>query len=102
MNAKNRFCRMLRIVARLRRTARTIPFRSPLTKVTPALSIATSVPVPIAMPTCAIARHRDEAALRLQLLDDESFLLGQHFRLDAVYAQLARYRLGRGAVVAGQ
>ena len=60
--------------------ARTMPRRSPFTSVTPALSIATSVPVPIAMPTSAcasagrvvdaVARHRDDAALRLQPLDD--------------------------------
>ena len=40
-------------VARLKRRARTMPLRSPLTSVTPALSIATSVPVPIAIPTSA-------------------------------------------------
>ena len=33
-----------------------MPRRSPLTSVTPALSIATSVPVPMAMPTSAAAR----------------------------------------------
>jgi hypothetical protein len=33
--------------------ARTIPRKSPCTSVMPALSIATSVPVPIAMPTSA-------------------------------------------------
>src|SRR5918996_6167792 len=47
---------MLRMVARLKRRARTMPRKSPLTKVTPALSIATSVPVPMAMPTWACAR----------------------------------------------
>src|SRR6516165_2802116 len=36
---------MLDMVAAERRRARTIPVRSPLTRVTPALSIATSVPV---------------------------------------------------------
>jgi penicillin V acylase-like amidase (Ntn superfamily) len=50
MNAKNRFWRMFFMVERLSRRARTIPRRSPLTSVTPALSIATSVPVPIAIP----------------------------------------------------
>src|SRR5688572_31616519 len=53
--AKNRFCRIFLIVARLRRLARTMPRRSPLTSVTAALSIATSVPLPIAMPTSAFA-----------------------------------------------
>ena len=47
---------MLRMVARLKAMAFTRPVRSPLTRVTPALSIATSVPVPIAMPTSAAAR----------------------------------------------
>src|SRR5579863_8684304 len=49
---------MLRIVARLSARARAMPARSPLTNVTPALSIATSVPVPIATPTSASARHK--------------------------------------------
>src|SRR5712691_6757834 len=55
MKAKNRFWRMLRIVAAESRRARTMPVRSPLSSVTPALSMATSVPVPIAMPTSAAA-----------------------------------------------
>ena len=46
---------MLRIIARLSRIAFSIPRKSPFTKVIPALSIATSVPVPIAMPTSAAA-----------------------------------------------
>jgi len=46
---------MFRIVARLSRRARTMPRKSPLTSVTPALSIATSVPVPMAIPTWACA-----------------------------------------------
>src|SRR6476619_5025467 len=49
---------MLSIVARLSLRARTMPRRSPLTSVTPALSMATSVPVPIAIPTWAWARLR--------------------------------------------
>jgi hypothetical protein len=44
---------MLRMVARLSWRARTMPRRSPFTRVMPALSIATSVPLPIAIPTCA-------------------------------------------------
>ncbi|OPY59774.1 MAG: hypothetical protein A4E57_04667 [Syntrophorhabdaceae bacterium PtaU1.Bin034] len=47
---------MFRMVALLKARARAIPRRSPLTRVTPALSMATSVPVPMAMPTCAWAR----------------------------------------------
>jgi hypothetical protein len=46
---------MLRIVASESRRARTIPVRSPLIRVTPALSMATSVPDPIAMPMSAAA-----------------------------------------------
>ena len=53
MKAKKRFCRMLPSVARLRRMALEIPRRSPLTSVIPALCMATSVPVPMAMPTSA-------------------------------------------------
>lgn len=47
---------MFFIVARLIFFAFTIPFKSPLTKVISALSIATSVPVPIAIPTLACAK----------------------------------------------
>lgn len=56
IKAENRFCRMLLMVARLRRTTLTMPFKSLLTRVTPALSMATSVPDPMAMPTRARAR----------------------------------------------
>src|SRR6202049_5364154 len=52
-NAKNRFWRILRMVALLSTRARTMPLRSPLTSVIDALSIAMSVPVPMAMPTWA-------------------------------------------------
>ena len=54
-NAKNRFCRMLRIVIVESARAFAMPRRSPFTRVMPALSMATSVPVPIAMPTSARA-----------------------------------------------
>ena len=50
---------MLRSVARERRRARTMPERSPRTSVTPALSIATSVPVPMAMPTFDAMTYHD-------------------------------------------
>ena len=46
---------MLRMVATDNRRARTRPVRSPVNSVTPALSIATSVPPPMAMPTSAAA-----------------------------------------------
>ena len=46
---------MLRTGAADRERATAIPRRSPLTRVTCALFIATSVPVPMAMPTSALA-----------------------------------------------
>ena len=46
---------MLRTVASDSARARRMPRRSPLTKVTCALDMATSVPVPMAMPTSALA-----------------------------------------------
>src|SRR5258708_6187166 len=57
---------MFRMVARESLIARAMPRRSPFTRVTPALSIAMSVPVPMAMPTSAWARvgaRRDAAHL---------------------------------------
>src|SRR5690606_1180943 len=54
-NAKPRFWRMLRTVsAEIRRAVPMRP-RSPFTRVTWALDMATSVPVPMAMPTSAAA-----------------------------------------------
>src|SRR3546814_16569309 len=50
-----RFWGILAIVASLSRRARKIPLRSRLSSVTPALSIATSVPEPIAIPTSTAA-----------------------------------------------
>ena len=98
---------MLRIVARLSRRARTIPCKSPLIKVTPALYIAASVPVPIAMPTCAWASLLpspacDETALILQFLHGRSLLIRQHLGHDLVDAELACDGLRRGAAVPGQ
>ncbi|MGC3972943.1 MAG: hypothetical protein QM771_00975 [Nitrospira sp.] len=56
------------------------PRKSPFTSVTPAFSIATSVPVPMAIPTSAWARagsivdaipgHRHDLTFLLKLLDD--------------------------------
>ena len=48
---------MFLMVARLNFRAFTMPERSPFTRVTPALSMATSVPVPMAIPTWAWARR---------------------------------------------
>ncbi len=74
--------------------------RSPLTRVTPALSMATSVPVPMAMPTSAAARagaslmpspaiatRRPSA---LQLGDHGGLALRRDARLDLVDARAAR------------
>jgi hypothetical protein len=49
---------MLRMVERLRTTAVTTPRSSPEISVTSAASMATSVPVPIAMPTSAWGERR--------------------------------------------
>src|SRR4249919_3207589 len=100
MKAKNRFCLMFDIVARLSRRARTMPRRSPLTSVTPALSIATSVPVPIAMPTWAFASHGDKAPLVLQPLDHRGFLIRQHLGQHFVDPKLRHDGFGRDAAVA--
>ncbi len=112
MKAKNRFWRMLRIVAGESRRAATTPWRSPLSSVTPALSIATSVPVPIAIADVgggerrrvvdAVAGHRDDPALLTQPLNHPALVLRQDFRLDLGDAELARDRFGRRAIVAGQ
>src|SRR5215472_7806527 len=104
MNAKNRFCRMLRMTARESTRAFTMPVRSPLSSVTPALSIATSAPVPMAMPTSAdaIAGHRYGVALATKSCNDGIFLIREHFSLDLDDAQVARDRLRRGAIVASE
>ena len=99
------------IVARLSRRARAMARRSPLTSVTPALSIATSVPVPIAMPTWAWARAgaslMPSPAIATTRPSAWRFLivslfcwqhLGDHF----IDAQLPRHGLGRAPAVAGQ
>ena len=79
---------------------------------TPALSIATSVPVPMAMPTSAWASAGASLmpspaiatirALGLQAPDHLVLVLGQHLGVDLVDADLPGHRLGGGAVVAGQ
>jgi hypothetical protein len=97
---------MFRITARLSTRARTRPRRSPLTNVMPALSIATSVPVPIAIPTCAlrlrerrrvinpVTGHRDLSAGVLQTLHRRRFLIGPHVRFDLGDAHAARDGFG--------
>jgi hypothetical protein len=63
------------MVARLRRMALAIPRRSPLTRVTPALCMATSVPVPIAMPASA---SLNAGASPMTDIEDRTFTLGRH------------------------
>ena len=92
--------------------ARTMPRRSPPSSVMPALSMATSVPVPMAMPTLACARarrvvhsvagHGHDATLGLQLLHDFAFLVRQHARVNFIDAEFARDRFRGGAAVAGE
>ena len=91
---------MLLIVALLSRRARTMPRRSPFTSVTPALSIAMSVPVPIAIPTSAAANRRrvvdavsshcDPLAALLQPLDDGGFLIRQHVGFNLIDQRIER------------
>jgi hypothetical protein len=72
---------MLRMVARDSRRARTIAKRSPPTSVMPALSMATSVPVPIAGGECwcvvdSVPGHRDPRAICFQRGNDARLVLG--------------------------
>src|SRR3989338_5820607 len=90
MKAKKRFWRMLCITCRLNFKALTMPFRSPLTSVMPALSMATSVPVPMATPTSASARA------------GASFFRRVHFSADIINAQLRGDGLGGHTVVSGE
>ena len=81
-----------------------------MTKVTPALCIATSVPVPMAMPTSAcgqgrgivhaVAGHGHHPSFGPERPDDAVLVLGQDIGLDVRDPELARDRLGGGAVVA--
>src|SRR5579859_5589250 len=97
------------MVARLSSRARTIPRRSPFTNVTPALCIATSVPVPMAMPTWALRQrrsivdpvtgHGDEASLLLKPLDLVALVLWQYFGDYVIDTQLARHCRSRRAAV---
>ena len=99
---------MFRTVARLSRRARTTPRRSPETSVTPALCIATSVPVPMAMPTSAgqrrrivhpVSGHRHHGARLLELGDERSLSLRKHTGVHLGDAEAPGDRLRRGRVV---
>ncbi len=97
--------------------ARATPRRSPLINVTGAAAMATSVPVPIAMPTSACARAgaslmpsptmatifeiRESEFGRLQLLDLGGFSLRQNFRQNHIDTHLFGDRFGGLAVIAG-
>ena len=103
---------MFRIVARLSRRARTMPRRSPLTSVMPALSIATSVPVPIAMPTSACASAgaslmpspaiATTAARLLQPPDRVALLSGSTSAITSSMPSAARRQCAVDRAVAGQ
>src|ERR1043166_23990 len=98
-----------------------MPRRSPLTSVTSALSIATSVPVPIAMPTSAAAkagaslipspatggvlfapppRHRPPPAFAAERFDEVNFVGGLDLGLPVIDAQFGRDGTGCSAIVA--
>ena len=92
----------------------TMPRRSPPIRVTSEAAMATSVPVPMAMPRSAWARAGASLIpsptmatvlpLRLQRRDLRGLLLGQHLRQDVLRRDphLAGDGLGRGPVVAGE
>ena len=97
---------MLRKVARASLRARTMPIRSPPSRVMPALSIATSAPVPIGNPDIgggqrgggggvvhAVARHGDLLAVAAQLLDQVLLGFGQDARAHLVDAELTCHLL---------
>ena len=86
-----------------------MPRRSPLTSVSCALFIATSVPVPIAMPTSAqasagvvdaVARHRDHMAFFLEPFDQCELVGWLHLAVELGNAQPHRHRLRRGHTIA--
>ncbi len=89
-----------------------MPPRSPFTSVTPALSIATSVPVPMAMPTSAAARagasFTPSPAMATTRPSSRSRRIsaclsaGSTSATTSAMSSLPGDRLGRGAVVAGQ
>ena len=77
---------------------------------TSAVSMATSVPAPMAMPRSAwamgnvdaVADHRHPAAARLQFLDLGGLVAGQHLGDDGVDAKLIGDPAGGGRVVTGE
>ena len=85
---------------------------SPRIRVMPAACIATSAPVPMAMPTSACASAgasftpsptmATRAALALQPLDMRGLVGRQHLGPDVADAQRLGDRLGRAGIVAGQ
>ena len=103
---------MFRIVARLRRMALAMPRRSPFTRVTPALCMATSVPVPMAMPTSASLRAgaslMPSPAIATCFPSARSFLTWATFPAGSISASTASrpsclgHRSGGTAVVAGE
>ena len=93
------------MVAADRRRARTMPLRSPLTSVTPALShghvgAGAHGDADIGggqrrRVVDAVAGHGDHAALAAQPLDDRALVLGQHLGLDLGDAEPARHGAAR-------
>ena len=85
--------------------AETMPRRSPPTRVMSEAAIATSVPVPMAMPEVgrgqrrrvvdAVADHGHDVAGGLQLGDPCGLVGGQHLGHHVVDADLLRRRRGR-------
>ncbi len=100
------------MVACDRRRASTSPIRSPRSSVMPALSIATSVPLPMAMPTSAaasagrvvdaVAGHRHHPALAAQPCHHVALSFRQNIGLDLGDTERLRHRLRGRDVVAGQ
>ena len=96
---------MFYIVASDSLRARTMPVRSPCSRVMPALSMATSVPDAHGDADVgggegggvvdAVAGHRDDSALAAEALDDVALVVGQHLGLDPVDAEAAGRRLRR-------
>ena len=103
---------MLRIVARLRRRARTMPAQVALHQRDAGalhrhVGAGAHRDADVGLRqrrrvVDAVAGHGDHAALGLQALDDRRLLLGQHLGLDLVDAHGARDGLGGRAAVAGQ
>jgi len=73
----------------------------------PALSIAASVSVPVAMPTSAsagcvidaVACHSEKVALLLQSIHDALFIFGGHFGMHCIDPQLFGDCLGGACII---